>query len=71
MSFLVSSPIEYARLGVLFQDGVLFLDDIGFDFIMSGVATERLGYYQLVISGVVSHSWITALEEACRGNVCL
>lgn len=45
LSFLVSSSIEYARLGLLFR-GVSppSFGETGSDFIVSAVGTQRLGW---------------------------
>ena len=50
LSFLVSSSIEYARLGLLFR-GVSppSFGEIGSDFIVSGVAMHRLGWGLVVV----------------------
>jgi hypothetical protein len=50
LSFLVSSSSEYARLGLLFR-GISppSFGETGRDFIISGVATQRLGWGLVVV----------------------
>lgn len=59
LSFLDSSSIAYARLDILPEMELSFFDNKGFDFIVSEVVTERLGW------GLGWFTWLdTALEVA-------
>jgi hypothetical protein len=65
-------PSGNMRLVLLFREvSSPFFGVIEFDFVVSGATLEELGCHKPVSLGFVSHSSITALEEACRGNVCL